>query len=69
MARRPRSRRSTPCSRAPAATTVFVARFSYHGASTGRWTGEGFQPQNMKRPEVEDLDAAIAAVMTGDYAL
>ena len=41
--------------------------FKYHGASTGRWAGEGFQPQNLKRPEVEDLDAAIAAVMTGDY--
>ena len=43
--------------------------FRYHGASTGRWSGEGYQPQNLKRPEVEDLDAAIAAVMTGDYQL
>jgi DNA polymerase bacteriophage-type len=43
--------------------------FKYHGASTGRWAGEGYQPQNLKRPEVEDLDAAIAAVMTGDYEL
>ena len=42
--------------------------FSYHGAATGRWAGEGFQPQNLKRPETEDLDAAIAAVATGDYA-
>jgi DNA polymerase len=42
--------------------------FRYHGASTGRWAGEGFQPQNLKRPVVEDLDAAIAAVATGDYA-
>ena len=41
--------------------------FRYHGASTGRWAGEGFQPQNLKRPAVEDLDAAIAAVGTGDY--
>ena len=41
--------------------------FRYHGASTGRWAGEGFQPQNLKRPVVEDLDAAIAAVATGDY--
>jgi DNA polymerase len=23
--------------------------FRYHGASTGRWAGEGFQPQNLKR--------------------
>ena len=42
--------------------------FKYHGASTGRWAGEGLQPQNLKRPETEDLDAAIAAVATGDYA-
>jgi DNA polymerase len=41
--------------------------FRYHGASTGRWAGEGFQPQNLKRPAVEDLDAAIAAVSTGNY--
>jgi DNA polymerase bacteriophage-type len=41
--------------------------FRYHGASTGRWAGEGFQPQNLKRPAVEDLDAAIAAVATGNY--
>jgi DNA polymerase len=42
--------------------------FRYHGAATGRWAGEGFQPQNLKRPVVADLDAAIAAVSTGDYA-
>ena len=30
--------------------------------------GERFQPQNMKRSTVEDPDAAIAAVATGDYA-
>ncbi len=41
--------------------------FRFHGAATGRWSGEGFQPQNLKRPAVEDLDAAIAAVSTGDY--
>ena len=42
--------------------------FRYHGASTGRWSGNGVQPQNLKHPEVEDIDAAIAAVSTGDYA-
>jgi DNA polymerase len=42
--------------------------FRYHGASTGRWSGEGFQPQNLKRPAVKDLIAATAAVATGDYA-
>ena len=41
--------------------------FKYHGAATGRWSGEGYQPQNLKRPAVGDVDAAIAAVATGDY--
>src|SRR5271166_1459565 len=41
--------------------------FRYHGAATGRWAGEGFQPQNLKRPITEDIEAAIAAVATGDY--
>jgi DNA polymerase len=40
--------------------------FRFHGASTGRWTSFGIQLQNMKRPSVEDMDAAIAAVATGD---
>jgi DNA polymerase bacteriophage-type len=40
----------------------------FHGASTGRWAGNGLQPQNLKRPQIEDLDAAVAAVATGDYA-
>jgi DNA polymerase bacteriophage-type len=38
----------------------------YHGASTGRWTGNGVQPQNLKRPISEDIDAAVAAIATGD---
>jgi DNA polymerase len=42
--------------------------FRYHGSSTGRWAGEGFQPHNLKRPVVADLNAAIAAVAAGDYA-
>jgi DNA polymerase len=41
--------------------------FRYHGASTGRWSGQNFQPQNLKKPIVADLDAAIAAVATGDF--
>jgi DNA polymerase len=41
--------------------------FQYHKASTGRWAGTGPQPQNLKRPEIEDVEAAIAAVSTGDY--
>jgi DNA polymerase len=39
----------------------------FHKASTGRWAGEGFQPQNLKKPQEEDLEAAIAAVATGAY--
>jgi len=42
--------------------------FRYHGASTGRWTGNGLQPQNLKHPTTEDLNAAIAAISTGNYA-
>lgn len=41
--------------------------FRFHGAATGRWSGEGFQAQNLKRPGVADLEAAIAAISTGDY--
>jgi DNA polymerase bacteriophage-type len=41
--------------------------FQFHKASTGRWAGEGFQPQNLKRPEIDDVEAALAAVQTGDY--
>src|SRR5262249_49615067 len=33
--------------------------FRFHGAATGRWVGEGVQPQNLKRPVVDDLDAAV----------
>jgi DNA polymerase len=38
----------------------------YHRASTGRWTSFGIQTQNLKRPMVEDMSAAIQAVATGD---
>jgi DNA polymerase len=41
--------------------------FKHHGAATGRWSGEGFQPQNLKSPITEDLIGAIEAVSTGDY--
>jgi DNA polymerase len=40
--------------------------FRYHGASTGRFTSMGVQLQNLKRPETEDLGAAIDAVISGD---
>ena len=42
--------------------------YRFNGASTGRFSGEGAQVQNLKRPIVEDIDAAIAAIATGDYA-
>jgi DNA polymerase len=42
--------------------------FRFHGASTGRWTSFGIQIQNLKRPVVEDMSAAIKAVATGDLA-
>jgi len=38
----------------------------FHGSSTGRWSGRGYQPQNLKKPETEDLTAAIDAVLSGD---
>src|SRR5215471_6641739 len=46
--------------------------YKIYGAVTGRWSGEGFQPQNLKRPELlktdEAIDKAIAMVLAGDYA-
>jgi DNA polymerase len=41
--------------------------FIYHKASTGRWAGTGPQPQNLKRPEIQDVEAAVTAVATGNY--
>ena len=38
----------------------------FHGASTGRWSGARFQPQNLKKPQTKDLNAAINAVRAGD---
>jgi DNA polymerase len=40
--------------------------FQFHQASTGRWGAKSPQPQNMKRPLTEDINAAIAAIATGD---
>ena len=46
--------------------------YKIDGAVTGRWSGEGFQPQNLKRPELLQTDEAIAEaigmVLAGDYA-
>jgi DNA polymerase bacteriophage-type len=38
----------------------------FHGASTGRWTGHGFQPHNLARAQPADPETAIAAVQSGD---
>jgi DNA polymerase len=38
----------------------------YHGGAPGRWSGRGFQPQNLKRPEGEDIADAVEAVLTGN---
>jgi DNA polymerase bacteriophage-type len=41
--------------------------FKFHAASTGRWSGSRFQPQNLKRPENKDtLEAAIVAIRSGE---
>ena len=40
----------------------------FHASSTGRWSGSHFQPQNLKKPEIRDLDAAVGAIMAGDMA-
>jgi DNA polymerase len=42
--------------------------FRYHGASPGRFTSLGIQMQNLKRPSVKDLGAAIEAVAKGDLS-
>jgi DNA polymerase len=42
--------------------------FRYHGASTGRFTSMGVQLQNLKRPETDDLGAAVDAVRAGDIS-
>lgn len=31
----------------------------YHGAATGRWAGRHFQPQNLPRPTIDDVDSVI----------
>jgi DNA polymerase bacteriophage-type len=42
---------------------------AYHAASTGRWAGRRFQPQNIKRPEDHDQDGLIKLVRTGSSSL
>jgi DNA polymerase len=42
---------------------------SYHVATTGRWAGRRFQPQNIKRPTNKDQDTLIKLVQTGSFDL
>ena len=37
----------------------------YHGASTGRWAGKLIQPQNLPRPERDDIGDLIQRIMYG----
>lgn len=39
----------------------------FHAASTGRWGGRRFQPQNLKRPDESDIDTLIDVVAAGDF--
>ena len=39
----------------------------YHGASTGRWSGRGIQPQNLFRPTIKDVLDCIDTILEGDY--
>jgi DNA polymerase len=34
----------------------------YHGASTGRWTGSGFQPHNLPRGAFKDTDGCVELI-------
>jgi DNA polymerase len=44
--------------------------FTYHGASTGRWSSLGVQVQNLKRPDgVNSIAQKIEAVATGDIEI
>jgi hypothetical protein len=38
----------------------------FHGASTGRWAGRRFQPQNLKKEPKIDVTVAIEAISSGD---
>jgi DNA polymerase len=43
--------------------------FNYHGATTGRWAGRLFQPQNLPKPSsAVDTAAAVAAILAEDPA-
>ncbi|EGG92991.1 phage-like DNA polymerase [gamma proteobacterium IMCC1989] len=41
----------------------------YHGATTGRWSGKHFQPQNLPRPSFKDTDNCIRLFKHADSEL
>jgi DNA polymerase len=41
----------------------------YHMTPTGRWGGRRFQPQNIVRPKLEDIDTLLGLLSTGDTKL
>lgn len=43
------------------------ALLNYHAASTGRWAGLGVQPQNFPRPDIDDVERYIPAILEGNY--
>jgi DNA polymerase len=38
----------------------------FHAASTGRWSGRGYQPQNLKKVETTNIDSAVNAILAGN---
>ena len=40
----------------------------FMGSSTGRWSGRGYQPQNLKKSETKDINAAVDAIIAGDVS-
>ena len=40
--------------------------FKFHGASTGRWSGQRFQPQNLAKEPKDITAAVIKAILGGD---
>jgi len=41
----------------------------YHGASTGRWSGKGIQPQNMPRGTYKDSEDCLQFVAKNEYGV
>ena len=41
----------------------------FHAATTGRWGSRRFQVQNLRRPELKDIDTAIEVISSGDFDL